>query len=222
MAANEATGADIAPVAAASMQAHYRQSREYLLNNVKLPSDGETKRVPVMQWKVAAECRTELYAYRNPHAYRVCSFTPKFQIEQNSWKVYQNGMIINEKALGAYEEGSYRLYVSNDEDIQVVRKGIVEKERESGIFGGTIRKKDGFTLEITNKSDKTKTLLVTERIPTPATDKIKVRLLSVEGNSYRLLKEGKLQMDVSLPPKSHKRIEVLFEISYDKALHVVY
>ena len=220
MVANDMAAATPAP--AAPMQAHYEKSREYTVKDLKLPSDGLKKKVPVMQWNVAAKCQTELYAYRNPHAYKVCTFTPKFQIEQNLWKVYQDGAIINEKASGEYAAGRYKLYVSNDQDIDVQRKPIVDKEKESGIFGGTIKKKDGFELTITNKSDQPKKILVTERIPTSATDKIEVRLLSVSGNSYKLLKEGKLEMEVSLPPKSKKHIEVLFEISYDKDLKVMY
>ena len=220
MVANDMAAATPAP--AAPMQAHYEQSREYTVKNLKLPSDGLKKKVPVMQWSAAAKCQTELYAYQNPHAYKVCSFTPKFQIEQHNWKVYQNGEIINEKALGEYADGRYKLYISNDQDIDVQRKPVVDKEKESGIFGGTIRKKDGFELTVTNKSNQPKTVHVTERIPTSATDKIKVRLLSVSGNSYQLLKDGKIEMKVSLPPKSHKRIEVLFEISYDKDLKVMY
>ena len=222
MLANDMEAAAPVPVAAESMKAHYERSREYTLKELKLPSDGLKKKVPVMQWQVPAVCQTELYAYRNQHAYKVCSFSPKFQIEQHRWRVYQNGSIINEKASGEYDGKRYRLYISNDEDIEVQRKPVVDKEKESGIFGGTIRKKDGFELTITNKSKEPKKVFVTERIPTSATDKIEVRLLSVTGNSYRLLKDGKIEMEISLPPKSHKRIEVLFEISYDKDLKVTY
>lgn len=222
VAANEGIGADIAPVAAAPMRAYYEQSREYSVKDLKLPSDGEAKKVPVMQWEVPTKCQTELYAYRNLHAYKVCTFSPKFQIEHHRWKIYQNGAVINEQAAGEYKDSSYRLYVSNDEDIKAERRSVVDKEQESGIFGGTIKKRDGFELQLTNKSEKSKKVVVTERIPTPATEKIKVRLLSITGNSYRLLKDGKIEMEVSLPPKSHKRIEVLFEISYDKDLKVMY
>ncbi len=207
---------------AVTVQAHYEKSREYTVKDLNLPSDGLRKKVPVMQWNVVAKCQTELHAYRNPHAYKVCTFTPKFQIERNLWRVYQDGAIINEKASGEYDDGIYKLYISNDQDIDVQRKPIVDKEKESGIFGGTIKKKDGFELTITNKSDQSKKMLVTERIPTSATDKIAVRLLSVSGNSYKLLKEGKLEMEVTLPPKSKKHIEVLFEISYDKDIKVMY
>ena len=219
MAMHNTVGGDVAP---APMQAHYDESREYTIKDLKLPSTGEPVTVPVMTWKAPVECRSELYAYRSTNAFEVCSFTPKFQIERNSWKVKNAKGIINDKAVGEYDKGVYRLYIKNDEDIAVIRKPVVDKEKESGIFGGTIRKKDGFTLEITNKSDKAKTIKVIERIPVPNTDKIAVKLLSVTGNTYKELKDGKLEMSVSLAPHTHKQIEVLFEISYDKDLKIVY
>ena len=169
--------------------------------------------------------KTELFAYRNSNAFEVCSFKPKFQIEKNRWKISDDGKIINESAIGEYEKENYRLYTQIDQDIKVVRKKIVQKERETGIFGGTARKKDGFTLTIINKSDKEKKLLVTERIPTSSTEKIKVKLLSVHGTKtvdYNLLKDGKLKMNVVLAPNETQKIEVLFEISYDKDLKIDY
>jgi hypothetical protein len=219
MAANDKMNGDIAP---APMQAQYDESREYTIKALKLPSTGEPVDVPVMSWKVPVTCQTELYAYRNTNAYEVCSFTPKFQIERNSWKVKNAKGIINDRASGEYEKSLYKLYIKNDEDIAVIRKPVVDKEKESGIFGGTIRKKDGFTLEIANKSDKPKTIRVIERIPVPNTDKITVKLLTVSGNTYKQLKDGKLEMYVTLAPHAHKEIEVLFEISYDKDLKIVY
>jgi hypothetical protein len=218
-------GGDIAPAAPAPAQARYERSREYTVSNLTLPSTGEPKLIPVMTWKVPVSCRNELYAYRNPRVFEVCSFTPKFQIEHNRWKVGKGEDIINEKAVGEYDGTSYKLYTRQIEDIGVVRKKIVQKERETGIFGGTARKKDGFTLTLTNRSDKEQKLTVTERIPTSTTEKIKVKLLSVHGTKavdYHLLKEGKLTMNITLAPKETQKIEVLFEISYDKDLKIGY
>ena len=56
--------------------------------------------------------------------------------------------MINENAVGEYRDGKYDLYTKVEEDIKIVRKPIVNKERETGIFGGTARKKDGFTLTL--------------------------------------------------------------------------
>jgi len=215
----------VAAPAPAPVQATYEDAREYSIKGLDLPSTGESKMVPVMEWKTPVKCQTELFPYRHTDAFEVCSFKPKFQIEQNSWKVSADGRIVNEDAVGEYEKGEYRLYTQVDQDIQATREKVVEKNRETGIFGGTARKKDGFVLTIVNKSDKMKKLVVTERIPTSKTEKIKVKLLSVHSAKnvdYNLLKDGKLKMNVVLAPNETRKIEVLFEISYDKDLKIDY
>ena len=218
-------GGDIAPVAPAPTKAHYERSREYTVKNLTLPSTGEPKLIPVMTWKASVTCQNELYAYRNPRVFEVCSFTPKFQIERDRWKVKEGKEIINERAVGEYDGRSYKLYTRQIEDIRVIRKKIVQKERQTGIFGGTARKKDGFTLTLINKSNKAHKLTITERIPTSTTEKIKVKLLSVGGTKtvdYHLLKEGELKINALLAPHETQTIEVRFEISYDKDLKIGY
>jgi len=109
--------------------------------------------------------------------------------------------------------------------MKIVRKPLVKRERTTGIFGNTVRKKDGYTLTLTNKSDKTKEMIVTERIPTSATEEIKVKLLSVKSEKkvdYTVSKNGKIEMSISQKAHETKKIEVLFEISYDKELKIDY
>ncbi|MCF6205876.1 MAG: DUF4139 domain-containing protein [Sulfurovum sp.] len=217
--------AEMAMVAAAPAKATYEDAREYSIDKLSLPSTGEPKTVPVVTWEAPLKCQTELFSYRQHNAFEVCSFKPKYQIEQHQWRVRNEEAIINEKAVGEYDKGIYRLYTQVDRDIDVRRQKVVLKERESGIFGGTVRKKDGYTLTLINKSDKTKKLQVHERIPTSTTEKIKVKLLSVKSKkpiAYKLSKEGELTMDIVLSPKETKHIEVLFEISYDKDLKITY
>ncbi len=109
--------------------------------------------------------------------------------------------MINENASGEYRDEKYHIYTKVEEDIKILRKPIVKKERETGIFGGTARKKDGFTLTLTNKSDKVKTLTVIERIPTSTTEEIKVKLLEIKSAkkvNYKMLKDGKIEMKLTL------------------------
>jgi hypothetical protein len=141
------------------------------------------------------------------------------------WKVKEGSVTINEKARGIYRDGSYKLYTKKEEDIKILRKPIVQKERETGIFGGTARKKDGFVLILTNKSSKSKTLTLIDRMPASTTDEIKVKLLEIRSDKkidYKILKDGKIEMNVSLAAKERKKIEILFEISYDKEIKVDY
>jgi len=203
----------------------YEDARKYKINDLILPSTGVPLDVEVLKWKVPVSCDIYAYPYENAKAFHLCSFEPKYQIESHEWKVKSDHEVINENAAGEYREGQYHLYTKVEEDIQIVRKQVVDKERQTGIFGGTVRKRDGFTLTFTNKSDKEKRFTVIERIPTSATEEIQSKLLSVKSEKnvdYKLLKEGKIEMRLSLAPFENKQIEVLFEISYDKELEVNY
>jgi hypothetical protein len=205
--------------------ASYEDAREYKIKDLFLPSTGLPLEVQVLHWKVPLMCEVRAYPYVNSRAFYVCTFKPKFQIDSNRWKVKEGKRMINENAVGEYHNEKYDLYTKIEEDIKIFRKPIVQKERETGIFGGTARKKDGFVLTLTNKSDTGKTLTLIDRIPTSTTDEIKIKLLSVNSNKkvdYKMLKEGKMEMKLDLAPNETKTIEVLFEISYDKTLKVNY
>ncbi len=205
--------------------AKYLNAREYQIKDLFLPSTGMPVDVQVTQWDAPLECDIRVYPYRNTTAFHTCSFTPKLQIDNNQWKVKEAQNTINDRAVGEYRKGKYRLYTQAELDIKVERKPIVKREKTTGIFGGTERKKDGFSLNVTNKSDKAKTVTVTERIPTSTTEEIIVKLLDVTSDkkvNYRLLKDGEIEMKLIMAAHENKKIEVLFEISYDKDLKVSY
>jgi hypothetical protein len=203
----------------------YEDAREYKIEKLVLPSTGVPLDVKVLTWKAALSCEVRAYPYANTKAFHVCSFEPKYQIDSNRWKVKSAHEVINENAAGEYRDETYNLYTKVEEDIKIERKPIVKKERETGIFGGTARKKDGFTLTLTNKSDKAKTLKLIERIPTSTTEEIKSKLLSINSKkkvNYKILKDGQIEMKIVLAPHENKEIEVLFELSYDKDIKVNY
>ncbi|PHS38373.1 MAG: hypothetical protein COB07_08785 [Sulfurovum sp.] len=213
------------PVMAAAPTASYEDAREYKIKNLTLPSSGVALEVQVLTWKAALSCEVRAYPYVNRQAFHVCSFTPKYQIDANHWKVKSADEVINDNAAGEYRDERYALYTKVEEDIKIERKPIVKRERETGIFGGTERKKDGFVLTLTNKSDKEKTLTLVERIPTSTTEEIKVKLLSIKSElkvNYKILKDGQIEMKLTLAPHENKKIEVLFEMAYDKELKVSY
>ena len=216
-------GGDIASIE--EVMASYEDAREYKIQNLTLPSTGMPLEVKVLSWKAALTCEVRAYPYANTKAFHVCSFEPKYQVESSRWKITSDKVVINERAVGEYRDDKYSLYTKIEEDINIVRKPIVQKERETGIFGGTARKKDGFTLTLTNKSAKEKTLTLIERIPTSTTDEIKAKLLNIKSKdkvNYKMLKDGKIEMKISLAGNETKKIEVLFEISYDKDIKVNY
>ena len=205
--------------------AQYLSAREYQVKDLSLPSTGEPVNVKVTSWRASMQCELRAYPYRMSMAFHVCSFKPKTQIEHNTWKIKEGDRIINDRAIGEYDKEQYSLYTQADHDVKIVRKPIVKKERTTGIFGNTVRKKDGYILTLTNKSDKIKSLVVTDRIPTSTTKEIKVKLLDVKSKKkvdYKMLKDGEVEMNVSLDPNETGNIEVLFEISYDKELKINY
>ncbi len=205
--------------------ARYVDAREYQIDNLELPSTGEPVNVQVISWSTPVRCEIQAYPYAHTGAFQVCSFDPKQQIDSHMWKVKEGSVTLNENARGVYRDGSYKLYTKKEEDIKILRRPIVQKERETGIFGGTVRKKDGFVLILTNKSSKSKTLTVIDRLPASTTDEIKVKLLEIRSDKkvdYKILKGGKIEMNLSLAPKERRKIEILFEISYDKEIKVEY
>jgi hypothetical protein len=215
----------VSPMMDAAPVASYEDAREYKIQNLTLPSTGVALDVEVLTWKAALSCEIRAYPYVRRQAFHVCSFTPKHQIDANLWKVKSAEVVINENAAGEYRGEHYDLYTRVEENIKIERKAIVKRERETGIFGGTERKKDGFTLILTNKSDTEKTLTLTERIPTSSTEEIKVKLLSITSDkkvNYKALKDGQIEIKLALAPNETKKIEVLFEIAYDKDLKVSY
>ncbi|SFV68615.1 Aspartate ammonia-lyase [hydrothermal vent metagenome] len=220
-----AMSAAVSPVEALAPEAQYLAARQYRIKDLSLPSSGKAVDAEVTSWKVPLKCEIRAYPYRNSLVFDVCSFTPKTQIERNSWKIKKGDRTVNDAAVGEYDNGTYRLYTQTVPDIKVIRKPLVKRERTTGIFGSTIRKKDGFILVLTNKSDAPKNMIVTERIPTSETQKITVKLLEVKSDKkvdYTVSKEGKIKMKLSLDAHETKKIEVLFEISYDKALKITY
>ncbi len=205
--------------------ASYEDAREYKVTNLHLPSTGEPFEMDVLRWKAPLKCEIKAYPYTNVKAFEVCSFKPSYQIDQNQWKVKNGSEVINERATGEYRGERYQIYTKIEDDINIMRLPIVQKERETGIFGGTARKKDGYKLILINKSNKEKTLTVIERMPTSTTDEIKVKLLSIKSKNnqnYKLLENGKIEMKVTLAPQAKKEIEILFEMSYDKDIKINY
>ncbi|RRS32638.1 MAG: hypothetical protein P794_00840 [Epsilonproteobacteria bacterium (ex Lamellibrachia satsuma)] len=205
--------------------ASYEDAREYKIKNLALPSTGVPLDAKVLTWKAPINCEMRTYPYVDRRVFQVCSFKPKYQIDSSRWKVRSGQKMINESATGEYYGGKYDLYTRLEEDIQVERKPIVQKERQTGIFGGTARKKDGYTLTLINKSDKARTLIVTERIPASTTEEIKVKLLNIRSAKnvdYRLLKDGKIEMKLLLGAHESRKIDILFELSYDKDLKISY
>lgn len=217
----------IAPVALMqkSVEAKMVDTRIYRVANLSLPSTATAIVAPVLTWSLPVVCKTELMPYLLPYAYQACSFSPKNPIESHQWKVTNKKETIAQNAIGEYQKGHYTLYTTIDDEIEVTREPIVEKAKESGLFGSSIRKKDGYRITLINSSNHPKALLIHDRIPNSTTDQIKVKLLSVNSEKqikYTLSDEGNLTITLTLDAKESQSIEVLFELEYDKETQVNY
>jgi hypothetical protein len=197
--------------------------RDYAIGKVELPSTGEEVRVRTGSFETGLRCEEISYPWRDRRVYVACRFSPKQPIESDRWLLKKGRRIVSDRAYGEYDQGKYLLFVDRDDEVVVQRRRLVEKERSSGIFGGKIRKKDGYVLVLDNKSDRQKTVKIIERIPRSTTEKITVKLLKLDGAIKESLdEEGKLVMQVVLAPHEHKEVKVLFELSYDKELKIRY
>ncbi len=215
---------DIAP-AEPSVEIQRTDEREYMIDNLDLPTSPKAKIYEIMSQKLSADCGVSAYSYMQEGAFYVCSFEPKVQIETNDMIVKKGDEILNASARGEYRDGKYKIFISRDRDIKMSRKSIVTKDNESGIFGGNIKKKDGYELTLFNASEKVKKINVIERIPVSTTQDIEVKLISIEGVSksqYTLGEDGKIDFDLTLKPKEKLEIKVLFELIYDKDISVSY
>jgi hypothetical protein len=216
----EASDSVAVPTLAATRTVGYR---DYAIGRVELPSTGEEVRGRTASYEAALRCEEISYPWRDSRVYVACRFTPKQPIEIDRWLLKKGRRIVSDSAYGEYDKGKYLLFVDRDDEVVIRRRRLVEKERSSGIFGGKIRKKDGYMLVLENKSDQQKTVKIVERIPRSTTEKIKVKLLKLEGAIRESLDEdGKLVMQVVLAPREHKEVKVLFELSYDKDLKIRY
>ncbi|WP_456452055.1 DUF4139 domain-containing protein [Hydrogenimonas sp.] len=198
--------------------------RHYVVENLRLPSGPEEVKVTLRSWRQKAERLKLAYPWRSSFAYDVLLFRPAHAIDANRWRVSEKGRILATRAYGEYIDGRYTLFVRPDADIVVERERLVLKEKES-FFGGTVRKKDGYVVRLVNQSSEEKELRIVERIPVASRADVEVKLLGVTSGlpmKYRLQKQGKLVIDLTLPPRASGEVKVLFEVAYDKEKPISY
>jgi len=197
--------------------------KNYHLTGVELPSTGEEIELKIEAYRSEASCELIAYPYQDRHLYRLCSFMPQSPVVSHRWRITDGERLVSSEAYGLYREGKYLLNTGVDETVLIERSRMVERDRSSGIFGGAIRKKDGYTLQLTNLSQQRKEIRLVERIPTSTTDKIESKLLKVTGaESYRLLADGRLELHLVLAPREERSIAVSFTLSYDKKQKIDY
>ncbi len=197
--------------------------KSYSIGRLSLPSNNKEIKVRLSQEKFNSECNLVSYPYIDKSVYLACRFRASMPIESNKWIIKSGNTLLTDNARGRYEGKDYLIYVMAEEALKVTKRDIVEKDKVTGIFGSYMKRKDGYILSVTNYSLEPKSIKIIERIPTPTSDKIKVKLLLVEGAvSKKVTKEGKLILNVAVGPKESKEVKVLFELEYPKDMHILY
>ncbi len=198
-----------------------KETRSYRIKNLNLPSDGSKKTIPVNSENLTINKTLTWHPYNSNHVYETASFSPKQTIESRRWKVINDGELIENAPIRKVGK-KILINVAIDYDVEVKRKNINEFSEDKGIFSSDRVKKDGFTLTLTNRSDKVKNIIITERIPLSTQQEIKVKLDRIAlPHSYNK-KSGKLTINAKLQPKESKKIKITYSISYPEDMVIYY
>ncbi len=200
-----------------------KATRYYRMNKIVLPASGETINVKISDYESDMKCEKVAYTYKDEKVYDRCGFTPKTAIENDSWTIKRNGHYISDNAAGGYDKGRYVFIAGVDREIEISRNKLIDKDRSSGLFGGDIKKVDGYEITLRNLSKNQKKLTIYDRIPVSVSDRIKVDLVNVFGcKGVKPDKDGRLKIDIRLKPGEEKKIKVIFSLQYEKKLEVYY
>ena len=104
--------------------------------------------------------------------------------------------------------------------VKAVREQMVSKEGST--WTGKGRLEDGYSIEITNGFEKKITVVLKDRIPLSAQEKITVETMRIEPRPDEQDKENILTWKIPLAPGEKKKVEVLFRIGYPADETVVF
>jgi hypothetical protein len=198
-----------------------KETRTYQIKNLILPSDGSQKNIPVNSENLNINSTLTWHPYNSSYVYQTASFTPKQTIESRKWKVLRGGELI-ENAPVRKDGKKILINTAIDYDLEVTRKTINEFSEDKGIFSSNRVKKDGFILTLTNRSDRSKSVIITERIPLSTQEEITVSLDKLNTPHSYNKKSGKLTINAKIEPKESKKIEITYSIIYPKDSVIYY
>ncbi len=211
----------MAAVSASAPAAKRVNDKTYTLEHLDLPADGSKVVLPVSETTLPVETQRVVYPFLDTRVFMTYLFEPKTRVMSPRWQV-SAGDTVSDSAFGEYEKNRYRLYVSVDRDVRVRRKRDIHADSQGFFTGAKI--KDGYTVELTNLSDRLKPIRVIERIPVSTTDRIEVTDLRISPSDlpYKRGKEGKLTFMLTLLPHATRVIHVGFTVKHDRDVPVRY
>lgn len=211
---------------ALAKEVRYVNPRHYRLRSLHLPSNGEVVRTEIKSWKIPFEKENVLFPYVDLHVYEALRYKPPVPIESDRWSVKSGKRTIAKEVYGRYDGEKYLIFAAIDRDLIAKKEPYIPKSGEHGIiFGKRIKKVDGYTIEIINQSNEKRDIHIVERVPVSTKEEIRVELTDVKANvpiRYRVAKNGKLLIDLSIPAKKEARVDVRFTVSWPKDIPVIY
>jgi uncharacterized protein (TIGR02231 family) len=105
--------------------------------------------------------------------------------------------------------------------VKSVREKIVPKSGSSW-WSGDGKKEDGYTIEVTNGLDKEISVVLKDRIPVSAQEKITIETEKIEPKPATHEKNGLLSWELTLAPGEMKKIEVIYKMQYPSDERVIF
>lgn len=105
--------------------------------------------------------------------------------------------------------------------IKSVKEKIVPKEGSTW-WSGKGRVEDGYTIEVTNGLGKAATVLLKDRVPVSAQEKITVEIEKTEPSPTEQDEKGILTWKLALSPGETKRVEVIYKMQYPSDETVIF
>ena len=121
--------------------------------------------------------------------------------------------------LPEYGLGQKRIPFGYAPQITAKKEPLVEK-KGSGWF--SVEFTAGYELEITNGTDKERTVTVRDRLPISTDDKVKVEVNRIEPKPKEQDRENRLTWDVTLKPHETTKIVVDYKLSYPSGEELQY
>jgi hypothetical protein len=214
-----------APPAPEAGRVEVAAPRRYVVKNLVLPSGTDRLTVLLRRWRVKAEYGERAYPYRDASVYKTVSFDPPYAIDTDRWRIKAaDGRLVATRAYGAYIDGRYTLFTGVDKTVRIDREKLHLKDKES-FFGDRVVRKEGYRITLVNESDQTKTITLIDRIPVAQRSDVEVKLRRVSSKlplQYKLEREGRLPITVTIPPHRSGAVEVRFDVAFDKKKPVVF
>lgn len=213
-----------AMAAPAELSVEVKSPRKYLVRDLYLPSSGKQINLALKSWEQKAIFEKRVYTWRDTRVYDVLLFKPKYAIDVDRWSIVRKEEVAAKGVTGAYIGGRYTLFANIDEDFVVHKDKLILKDRVT-FFGGTVKERSGYAIEVVNQSAKRADLIIVERIPVAKREDVEVKLLEVSSKQpieYKLSDQGRLDIRVSLAPGQSSKVRVVFEIAHDKDRPVIY